>query len=122
MKKTLTMALLALISVNLYADIEIFDESQLKQYLESNSLYNSTISFNNLKLPFDMIEYSKMYINKQVGETESDKIEGAEKLSSYCYDALKKANISLSMCLKGEITPYSKSFIVYQYSLIKRSE
>lgn len=117
MKKIYTFIALLLISTQSFSDIETFNDKELKDYMKSGQSQKAKDSFKELNLPFSLMEYTILYIDKSINEKEMIRNMSSEKLSSYCYDASKLANSRLSDCLKGNITDYSKNFIIYHHSL-----
>lgn len=119
MKNFIVIALMSILSVSSYADIEGFNEKQLEVYTKSGLDKKSESEFNRLNLDFKISDYATNIINRQSSDKEI-KRKASEQLSSWCYDASISLNIRLSDCLVGDITSFSKNYILYKYTLMNK--
>jgi hypothetical protein len=121
MKNFFITAIISLVSINCYAEskgnIEAFNDNQLVVYKDSNLDTQSESNFNRLGLNFDLSEYSSNIIKRQSSDKETKK-KATQSLSSLCYEASTSLNVRMANCLVGNITNYSKDYIIYKYTII----
>jgi hypothetical protein len=121
MKKLFITALISLVSISGHAEstgkIEAFNENQLVVYKDSNLDKQSESNFNELGLNFVLPEYSSNIIKRESSDKEIRK-EATQSLSSLCYEASTFLNVKMADCLSGDITEYSKNYIIYKYTLM----
>jgi hypothetical protein len=116
------ICILTLLSSQVYADIESFNNDELKLYSQSNRLKTATSDYNDLKTNISIDEYSDLYIRVRSSNS-VDKNRALEEMASICaYNNMNNRHVSINACQDGSITESSQDYIRYKYTLQKMFE